>query len=110
MVRCTTLRRFPSVMRAFNKVESKHPKKPHWYLMAVGVEPELQGRSIGSQLLAPVLERCDAEHVGAYLESSKERNLPLYERLGFRVTDEFEVADGAPRIWLMWREPVRSAQ
>jgi ribosomal protein S18 acetylase RimI-like enzyme len=110
MVRCTTLRRFPAVMKAFNKVEKKHPKEPHWYLMAVGVEPGLQGRSIGSQLLAPVLARCDADGVGAYLESSKERNLPLYERLGFRVTDQFPVSNGAPTIWLMWRDPARRAE
>jgi ribosomal protein S18 acetylase RimI-like enzyme len=105
MLRCTTLRRFPAVMRGFSRVEQKHPKQPHWYLLALGVEPELQGQSIGTQLMAPILERCDAEHAGAYLESSKERNVPLYERNGFRVTDEFEVADGGPRIWLMWRDP-----
>jgi ribosomal protein S18 acetylase RimI-like enzyme len=105
MVRCTTPRRFPTVMRAFNLVEKHHPKQPHWYLMALGVEPELQGLSIGTQLLAPVLERCDAEGMPAYLESSRERNLPLYERNGFTVTRAFPVAEGAPTIWLMWREP-----
>jgi ribosomal protein S18 acetylase RimI-like enzyme len=105
VIRCTTLRRFPAAMRGFNRVENKHPRRPHWYLMALGVEPELQGQSIGTQLMAPVLARCDAEGTGAYLESSKERNIPLYERNGFKVTDEFEVAEGGPKIWLMWRDP-----
>lgn len=105
MVACTGVLRFPRVMMGFGRVERKHPKQAHWYLMALGVEPELQGRSIGTQLMAPVLERCDAVGVPAYLESSKERNLPLYERNGFKVTHELSVERGGPRIWLMWRKP-----
>ena len=49
----------------------------------------------------------DAAGVGCYLESSKEANVPFYERLGFRVTDTYDVDDGrGPRLWLMWRDPV----
>jgi hypothetical protein len=55
--------------------------------------------------MRPVLERCDGEGVPAYLESSKERNVPLYERNGFRVTEEMVVPNGGPKIWLMWRDP-----
>ena len=38
------------------------------------------------EVLAPVLERCDAEGVPAYLESSKESNVSFYRRHGFDVT------------------------
>jgi hypothetical protein len=41
----------------------------------------------------------------AYLESSKEKNVPFYERNGFKVRERFEVPNGGPPIWLMWREP-----
>jgi GNAT superfamily N-acetyltransferase len=88
-----------------NAIEQKHPHEPHYYLLALGVEPDLQGRSLGTQLMAPILERCDRERVPAYLESSKEKNLPLYERNGFRVTEKFQVPNGGPAIWLMWRDP-----
>ncbi len=86
-------------------IEKKHPHAPHWYLLGLGVDPDLQGKGIGTQLMAPVLERCDREGTPAYLESSKERNVPLYERNGFRVTEEFRVPNGGPPIWMMWRDP-----
>lgn len=105
VVRTASLRRVPAVMGGLNSIEKKHPHEPHWYLLALGVEPESQGRAIGTQLMAPILERCDREGTPAYLESSKERNVPLYERNGFRVTEEFQVPNGGPPIWLMWRDP-----
>lgn len=105
MAKVTTWRRIPAIMGGINAVEKKHPHDPHYYLLALGVEPELQGRSLGTQLMAPVLARCDAEGMPAYLESSKEVNVPLYERNGFKVTEEFTIPNGGPPIWLMWREP-----
>jgi hypothetical protein len=39
------------------------------------------------------------------LESSNERNLPLYERNGFRVVGELQALGHGPTIWRMWREP-----
>ncbi len=105
MIRTSTFRRVPAIMGGLNAIEKKHPHEPHYYLLALGVEPELQGHGIGTQLMAPVLERCDKERVPAYLESSKERNVPLYERNGFKVTEELDVPNGGPKIWLMWRDP-----
>jgi hypothetical protein len=55
--------------------------------------------------MQPVLDTCDAEGIGAYLESSKESNVPFYERHGFRVTGEIVIPDG-PTLWAMWRDPV----
>ncbi|MBI5948851.1 MAG: GNAT family N-acetyltransferase [Chloroflexi bacterium] len=105
MVKTTTWRRIPTVMNGMNAVEKKHPHEPHYYLLALGTEPDLQGRGVGTQLMRPILERCDRERIPAYLESSKERNVPLYERNGFRVTEVFTVPGGGPPIWLMWRDP-----
>lgn len=105
MIRTSTFRRVPAIMGGLNAIEKKHPHEPHYYLLALGVEPDLQGHGIGTQLMAPVLERCDKERVPAYLESSKERNVPLYERNGFKVTEELVVPNGGPKIWLMWRDP-----
>ena len=88
----------------FNRVERLHPGEPHLYLSVLGVDPALQGQGIGSRLLAPGLERCDREGIGAYLESSKEANVAFYARHGFRVTREMNFPRG-PKLWLMWRDP-----
>ncbi len=88
-----------------NAVERHHPREQHYYLVAIGTDPVHQGRGVGAALLAPVLTRCDAERMPAYLESSNERNVPFYQRSGFRVMHEVRVPDG-PKITLM-RRPAR---
>ncbi len=105
MIRTASAKRVFAVMGGLNAVEKKHPHDPHYYLLALGVEPDLQGRGLGTKLMAPILERCDRERVPAYLESSRDRNVPLYERNGFKVTEEMVVPNGGPKIWLMWRDP-----
>ena len=85
---------------------SKHPASPpHWHLAVLGTEPEAQGKGRGSSVLQPVLDRCDRDGEPAYLESSKEGNVPFYERHGFRVTERLDVPKGGPSLWLMWRDP-----
>jgi GNAT superfamily N-acetyltransferase len=90
-------------------VEKKHPNDPpHWYLAVLGTEPAAQGKGNGSALLQPVLERCDRDGEPAYLESSKETNIPFYERHGFRVTEKIQLGKGGPPVWGMWRDPQAS--
>lgn len=79
-------------------------KPPHWYLSLLGTDPDARGHGYGSAVLQPVLELCDSDGVGIYLESSKERNIHFYARHGFRVTEELRLPRG-PRMWPMWREP-----
>jgi GNAT superfamily N-acetyltransferase len=83
---------------------SHHPKERHWYLQMIGTDPEHQGQGLGSAILAPVLDRCDRDGERIYLESSKKRNIPFYERHGFVVTNEIQVPHG-PVVWAMWRDP-----
>ena len=99
-----TRTRTSRTLRLLAAVDARHPRDPHWYLGVLGTDPPVQGRGLGSAVMAPVLERCDAEGVPAYLESSKERNVPFYRRHGFEVTEELRLP-GAPPLWLMWREP-----
>jgi GNAT superfamily N-acetyltransferase len=87
-------------------MEKLHPPEPHWYLSLLGTHPDHQGKGFGSAVVAPGIAAADAAGVGCYLESSKEANVPFYERLGFRVTDTYDVDVGrGPRLWLMWRDP-----
>jgi ribosomal protein S18 acetylase RimI-like enzyme len=97
--------RLPLLAVGLSGVQRKHPRTPpHWYLSLLGTDPDLQGRGFGSAVLQPVLEQCDGDGVGAYLESSKPRNLDFYARYGFRITGELQLPLG-PTMWSMWRDP-----
>lgn len=86
-------------------LEANHPEEPHWYLAVIGSDPSVRGRGFGRAVMQPRLDRCDAEYCPAYLESSKEENVPYYERFGFRVTGEITLPNGGPTLWKMWRDP-----
>lgn len=100
-------RLLPRILCALAVLESNHPAEPHYYLPLVGVEPEWQGRGLGTALIRPILDRCDDENVPAYLEATTPRNRALYERHGFEVTGQFSYAPGSPPLWRMWRNPNR---
>ncbi len=98
--------RVPATLRMLALMEAHHPRSPHYYLGSIGTDPSWQGKGIGSAVMQPILERCDEEGLPAYLESSKEQNIPFYRRHGFEVSGELRSQDGRLVLWPMWREPV----
>jgi len=93
------------VLRGVEAIEKNHPKEPHWYLEYIGVERSGHGQGTGTALLAPMLERCDAEGTPAFLNAGSPNSRRLYERHGFEVTEEFRLPDDGPPLWRMWRDP-----
>ncbi|MBA2624484.1 MAG: GNAT family N-acetyltransferase [Acidimicrobiia bacterium] len=85
-------------------MQEHHPSGDLWYLGSIATVVEAQGKGLGSALLQESLRRVDATALPAYLESSNPRNVPLYERHGFRATGTIELP-GGPRLTTMWREP-----
>jgi ribosomal protein S18 acetylase RimI-like enzyme len=92
-------------LSALSAIEKVHPRQPHWYLAVLGTDPDHQGKGVGGALLGPVLDRCDADDIPAYLDTSKASNIGYYERFGFTVEQELALGKGAPTVWTMWREP-----
>jgi GNAT superfamily N-acetyltransferase len=90
--------------KALDLIDRAHPREHHWYLAVLGTDPQHRGQGVGTALVNPVLERCDREGLGAYLESSKPTNVPYYERFGFSVTGQIDLPSGPP-VWPMWRDP-----
>ncbi len=80
--------RVDEVAAGLAALSTNRPSKPHFTLHNVVVSAEAQGRGIGGALLEPVLARCDEDGLLACLDSSNSRNVPFYERLGFKVTGE----------------------
>ena len=86
-------------------MQRAHPHEPHWYLQVIGSDPARRGSGAAAALIERVLQRADDDGVAAYLESSKAENVSYYARFGFEVTEELHPVEGAPPLWLMWREP-----
>lgn len=103
MIRGVSVRGVPRLVRVMDAMERYRPNEDHFYLQFVGVDPEQQGRGLGGAVMKPVLEQCDRDGVGAYLENTKEKNLPFYRRFGFETKEQVELLPGAPPAWLMWR-------
>ena len=60
--------------------------------------PARRGHRVGAAA-APARPRSRGP---AYLESSKQENIPLYERFGFELRETISLPDG-PDLWPMWR-------
>jgi GNAT superfamily N-acetyltransferase len=86
-------------------MKNAHPDEPHWYLAVVGSDPGIRGRGFGHALMRSRLDRCDAENLPAYLESTNPDNVPYYRRFGFEVIGEIPLPLGGPNLSPMWREP-----
>ncbi len=91
-----------NVMGAMDLIEKRHPHEPHWYLQAIGTDPDKQGKGYGGVVIRRQLALADAAGMPAYLESSKDTNILIYKSLGFEVTGEIKLPDG-PTLWPMWR-------
>jgi len=87
------------------QINEQHPHdEPHFYLFILGTKQEKQGSGLGSTLIREVLDRCDRQGLPAFLESSNIRNVPFYERHGFKVITEVTLS---PEFTArpMWRDP-----
>jgi GNAT superfamily N-acetyltransferase len=92
------------VFAVFDQMSRYHPSEPNWYLPILGVDPSRHGKGFGSALLHHTLVQCDRENELAYLESSNPKNIPLYERHGFKLLGKIQ-AGTSPTIFPMLRKP-----
>jgi ribosomal protein S18 acetylase RimI-like enzyme len=93
-----------SLPRAFTMMSRRgdhDPPRQHWHIGPVGVHPESQGRGVGTMLLECILATIDEQDAAAFLETDVDRNVTLYGRLGFQVTESEEIVGVNTRF--MWR-------
>lgn len=89
-------------LAVLDQMVASHPTYPHWYLPWLGVDPALQGRGLGGQLLRHGLALVDDSQLPAYLETPNPRTVPLYERHGFETVG-VAAAGECPPITMMLR-------
>jgi ribosomal protein S18 acetylase RimI-like enzyme len=85
------------------RMQAFHARSLHLYLFLIGVQPQVQRRGIGTQLITEGLRWADRDHRGVFVETSRESTLGFYRRFGFEVADVYDIEPGSPATWTLWR-------
>ena len=102
LLRAAGPRRVMPILRDYEAFDAFRPTEPHGYLGLLAVDPEQQGRGIGSQLVQRGLERARRDGVPVYLETGSPQNVAFYGRLGFRKLHRIPLPSGGPTHWGLW--------
>jgi len=86
-------------LRVFHHLDALHPRTPHWYVAALGVDPPLQRQGFGRALIRALCARASADGVFAYLETDRPENAVFYESEGFAVVGQSTCL--GVRLWHM---------
>ena len=80
-----------------------HPQQPHFYLVAIGVLPEVQGRGYGRGLLNAVHEMSQAHpfSTGVGLDTETPTNVPLYQHFDYQITGQGRLEE--IDVWFFFR-------
>jgi ribosomal protein S18 acetylase RimI-like enzyme len=74
----------------------------HLYLRYAAVRPDAQGKGWGGRAIRAGIAEANRLGVDVCLETAKQSNVAIYQRLGFGVVDEWQVP-GGPCFWTMLR-------
>ncbi len=96
-------RRIQLIDHAVDQIHMQTVTGPHWYLVALGVDPTCQGRRIGGALIQPVLEMAERENLACFLDTNLEKNLGFYGKHGFKVVGQEQPDPEGPYAWGMVR-------
>lgn len=97
---CIGLSRAKKVLDRNSKIKSCYPTKELAYLWFVGVNPQQQGKGLGTAFLKEVLAFTDEMKRPMYLETSMLQNLPFYKNLGYEIYQELNFGH---QLYLMRR-------
>jgi ribosomal protein S18 acetylase RimI-like enzyme len=95
------IQRFVTMEIYTQEMRRRFAPEPHWYLQILGIDPALQGRGYARALLQPMLDKARSEGYACYLETMKETNVAIYQKLGFRLAGKGIVPKGGPDVWFM---------
>jgi len=94
----------PSTAKMMAARARHDPHHAHWHIGPVAVHPHHQGHGIGTELLAAFLAEIGGTEVPAFLETDVDRNVTLYEKLGFQIVSREDIIGVDTRFML--RPPV----
>jgi GNAT superfamily N-acetyltransferase len=65
--------------------------QPYWALAPIFVHKKMQGKGIASLLIRKQLKVIDNVHLPCILVTQEEKNIPVYERYGFKISIELPI-------------------
>lgn len=71
-------------------IKKHQPDSKLYYIWFIGVAPVAQGTGIGSQLLSELIQRATGLKRTICLETSTLKNIPWYEKQGFKIYKEID--------------------
>lgn len=95
-------------MKVAEAMHARHPDPQNFtYLKYVGVAPEAQGKGWGGAIIRAGIARAASGELGksegVLLETATPDNVAIYTRLGFEISEEWQVPGGGPKFWTMIR-------
>ncbi|MFX1388033.1 MAG: GNAT family N-acetyltransferase [Promethearchaeota archaeon] len=76
----------------------------NWYLYPIGVDPDHQGCGYAGLLLRSKFEEIDKRGIPCYLETTKEKNVSLYQHFGFKIVETGVILGTDLTYWAMIRK------
>ena len=99
------LSRVGKVLKRETKIKAFHPEKPFTYLWYIGVLPKAQHGGVGTQMLEDIIHESWVQQRPVYLETSMERNLPWYRKLGFEI---YQTIESGYTLYMLKKEYLRA--
>jgi len=90
--------------RLAHKIKKQYAPFPHKYLALLAVDPSQQGKGFASQLLKPMLEKLDNQHLPCYLETQNLKNVNMYQHFGFELVFKTTLPHTSLPIYIMVRK------
>jgi ribosomal protein S18 acetylase RimI-like enzyme len=79
--------------------------RDYLYLQLIGLSPQYQGQGFGRILLAALFAESEQKGLPIYLETETEKNVQIYQHLGFKVLKKATLPLIDLPMWEMIREP-----
>ena len=101
IVSCIGISNITKAMNRESKIKKLQTMKSMYYLWFIGVNPDQQNKGIGSSLIKDILEEAHSRQRPVYLETSTLKNVPWYEKFGFKIYNEINLGY---RLYFMKKE------
>lgn len=85
---CMGIFNVSKVLKREGEIKKNHPTFPFLHLWYIGVNPEVQGKAKGTELMGRIIHDAKMRNLPIYLETSNPKNFPFYEKLGFNLISE----------------------